>query len=188
MTIRIDASRSPSVGSPFSTSSSVMICRSVACTGGQRAADHAGRRSPPAAGRSGARDAASPASMPAHAIRHSLMRMAGDERFKVVIAGGGVAGLEGALALADLAADRVAITLVAPNPEFVYRPMSVGAPFAFAAPQRLAVAGLAADVGAELLVETFAWVDPAARIAHTEEGSALTYDALLLALGARVRA
>jgi hypothetical protein len=122
------------------------------------------------------------------AIRHSLTGMTGEPSFRVVIAGGGVAGLEGALALAELAADRVAITIVAPNAEFVYRPMSVGAPFAFASPQRHPVARLAADVGADLLAESFGWVDPAARTAHTDEGTALPYDALLLALGARARA
>src|SRR3954454_20013430 len=44
--------------------------------------------------------------------------------FRVLIAGGGVAGLEAALALRDLAGDRVAVTLLAPGPDFVYRPFA----------------------------------------------------------------
>ena len=44
--------------------------------------------------------------------------------FKVVIVGGGVAALEGALALRDLAGDRVAITMLAAEDEFV---LSAGA-------------------------------------------------------------
>ena len=48
----------------------------------------------------------------------------------VVVAGGGVAGLEGLLALRALAGDRVDLTLVAPDPEFTYRPLAVAEPFA----------------------------------------------------------
>ena len=53
--------------------------------------------------------------------------------FRVLIAGGGVAGLEAALALRELAGDRVATTLLAPAAEFVYRPMTVREPFAYSA-------------------------------------------------------
>ena len=41
---------------------------------------------------------------------------------KVVVVGGGVAGLEALLTLRDLAEERADLTLVAPVPEFVYRP------------------------------------------------------------------
>ena len=126
--------------------------------------------------------------MPACAMRHSLIAMAGSSRFRVLIAGAGVAGLEAALALSDLAGERVAVTLLAPNAQFSYRPMTIAEPFAFAAAQHRTVAVVAADAGAELVAESFAWVDPAAKVAHTEDGTALPYDALLLALGARVRA
>ena len=47
----------------------------------------------------------------------------------VVIAGGGVAAVEAALALRDLAGDRVSMTLVSPRPDFVLTPMAVGEPF-----------------------------------------------------------
>jgi sulfide:quinone oxidoreductase len=114
--------------------------------------------------------------------------MAGEQRFRVLIAGGGVAALEVALALSDLAGDRVTLEIVAPNEDFVYRPMAVVEPFAYAPPQRVPLAAVAADVGAELRADAFAWVEPARRIAHTEQGVAVTYDALVLALGARMRA
>ena len=42
----------------------------------------------------------------------------GSGRFRVVIAGGGVAGLEALLALRDMAGDRVDLTLLAPEAEF----------------------------------------------------------------------
>ena len=48
---------------------------------------------------------------------------------RVLIAGGGVAGLEALLALRDLAGDRVELTLLSPETEFVYRPMAVAEPF-----------------------------------------------------------
>ena len=47
----------------------------------------------------------------------------------VLIAGGGVAALETLIALRDLAGDRVAITLLAPETTFTYRPMKVAEPF-----------------------------------------------------------
>ena len=47
----------------------------------------------------------------------------------VLIAGAGPAGLEAALALQRLAGDRVATTVLAPEAEFMYRPLSVLEPF-----------------------------------------------------------
>ncbi|HEY5287516.1 MAG TPA: FAD-dependent oxidoreductase [Solirubrobacteraceae bacterium] len=104
----------------------------------------------------------------------------------VVIAGGGVAALEAALALRDLAGDRVAITMLAADEDFVYRPLTVREPFAHGRAERYSMSKMAADIGFELRAQRFAWVDPAARIAYTDEGDELAYDALLLALGARI--
>ena len=47
-------------------------------------------------------------------------------RLQVLIAGAGVAGLEAAFALRELAGDRVSVTLLAPNSDFIYRPLAVG--------------------------------------------------------------
>jgi len=102
---------------------------------------------------------------------------------RVVVAGGGVAGLETAFALRHLAPGLVDVTIVAPEDEFTYRPMAVREPFSYAAARHHPLAGIAAAAGAELLADTFAWVDPAARVAHTTLGAALPYDALVLALG-----
>jgi sulfide:quinone oxidoreductase len=110
--------------------------------------------------------------------------LASRDRFKVVIAGGGVAGLEAAMALQELAGDRISTLLLAPNEEFVYRPMTVREPFAFARAHRYPLDGIAADIGAELVVDSFAWLDPNSRVVHTARGAELGYDALLLALGA----
>jgi sulfide:quinone oxidoreductase len=107
--------------------------------------------------------------------------------FKVLIVGGGVAGLEAALALQDLAGDRIATTLLAPTPEFVYRPMRVREPFAYSAAQHYSLEELTRDIGVDLVQDAFKWLDPERRLVHTERGEGLAYDALLLAPGATLR-
>ena len=109
-----------------------------------------------------------------------------ETRFKVVIAGGGVAAIEAALALRDLAGDRVETTLLAPEPDFVCRPMRVVEPFSHPAAPSYSVAEIAADAGALLVRDSFKWLDPGARAVHTKAGEELRYDALLLALGAHL--
>jgi sulfide:quinone oxidoreductase len=104
---------------------------------------------------------------------------------KVVIAGGGVAGLEAALALRDLAGERVVMTMLAPQPEFVYRPMRVIEPFGGSGARRYALDEIARDIGIEFKQDAFKWLEPERRIVHTDAGEQLRYDALLLALGAR---
>ena len=108
--------------------------------------------------------------------------------FEVLIAGGGVAALEAALALRDLAGERISLKLVAPNSEFVYRPMTVREPFSYGHAQRSSLREIASDVGAELLEDSVARVDPPARMAHTKSGADLHYDELMLCLGAQIRA
>jgi sulfide:quinone oxidoreductase len=114
--------------------------------------------------------------------------MVSDPAFEVLIVGGGVTALEGALALRDLAGDRIRLKLLAPNSEFVYRPMTVREPFSYGRAQRSPLREIASDVGAELLEDSLARVDPAARVARSESGAELHYDGLMLGLGAQVRA
>lgn len=104
---------------------------------------------------------------------------------RVLIAGSGVAGLEAALALRDLAGERVSTTLLTPEREFVYRPLRVREPFAYQAARRYPLDEIARDLGAELREDSLGSVDSKRRIGLTEGGQRLGYDALLLALGAR---
>jgi sulfide:quinone oxidoreductase len=103
----------------------------------------------------------------------------------VLIAGGGVAALEAALALRARAGDLVQVTLLAPNAEFSYRPVRVGEPFGHRAAQRYSLERIANDLGVGLVEDSLKWVDTDARTTHTENGLALRYDALLLAMGSR---
>jgi sulfide:quinone oxidoreductase len=103
----------------------------------------------------------------------------------VLIAGAGVAGLEAALALRALAEDRVSVELVSPDPEFVYRPLAVAAPFRVGEARRFPVRRLAEEAGADLTEAAVRAVHPARNTVETSAGDELSYDLLLLALGAR---
>lgn len=107
-------------------------------------------------------------------------------KLRVAIAGGGVAALETLLALGDLAPGRIAATVIAPDEEYVDRPMTVREPFAYAQARRYELAPIVRDAGAELIVDRLAWVDPGKRVAHTADDVEVEYDVLVLALGAKI--
>jgi acyl-CoA synthetase (NDP forming) len=81
------------------------------------------------------------------------------EPLHVLIAGGGVAALEATLALRALAEERVDIEVLAPDFDFVYRPMSVAEPFQQGEVERFPLARLAELAGARLTPGTLARVD-----------------------------
>jgi sulfide:quinone oxidoreductase len=109
----------------------------------------------------------------------------GERPLSVVIAGGGVAGLEALLALHRFAGRRVRIDLLTPEAEFVYRPLAVAEPFGLAHPARVALAEVTAHHGARHHQDALTSVDSERRTLHTKSGRTLRYDALLLAVGAR---
>src|SRR5204863_963539 len=94
---------------------------------------------------------------------------------RVVIAGGGVAALEATLALRALAQERVSIELVAPEPDFVYRPLAVTDPFRVGETRRFPLAPLVEAAGASLSRGHVAAVDPDRRRVATEEGPEHSY-------------
>ena len=101
----------------------------------------------------------------------------------MLIAGAGVAGLEAALALRALAEDRVSVELVAPGPDFVYRPLAVATPFGAGETQRFSLHTLAHEAGATLTEASVRAVRPERMTVETADEE-IGYDALLLALGA----
>lgn len=108
-----------------------------------------------------------------------------DKPRRVAVAGGGVAGLEAVLALNHIARDNVEITLIAPNPEFAYRALSVGEPFALGATQTVSLAKFAEEQGAVLRTEALATVFPDTHAVALADGSDIVYDDLIVAVGAR---
>ena len=102
----------------------------------------------------------------------------------VVIAGGGVAALEAAIALRDLAGDRVTITMLAPEDDFVFKPLSVGEPFALGSAKRLSLKKFARDLDVDLVHDGLASVSPGSNLLRTSGGNEITYDKLIVATGA----
>ena len=103
---------------------------------------------------------------------------------RVLVAGGGVAGLEALHGVRALAGDRVALTLIAPADEFVYRPLAVKKPYGVGRVREVPMTRAAHQVDADFVAGTVDSVDTDAKVLQTSEGTALEYDALLLALGA----
>jgi sulfide:quinone oxidoreductase len=108
------------------------------------------------------------------------------EQQRVLIAGAGVAGLEAALALRDLAGDRVDVTLHDPSREFAYRPFGIGEPYGTSRAFRYDLPALSKLCGASLHPSAIAAVEPERRTAVTRDGERLSYDQLIVATGARM--
>lgn len=106
---------------------------------------------------------------------------------RVVVAGGGVAALETAVALRRLAGEFVDVEILAPSREFVYRPLAVAEPFARGEVQRFDLERLAAGCGARHRLGSLRSVDAEKREIRTNRDVPIRYDALVLALGAAPR-
>ena len=87
------------------------------------------------------------------------------------------------MALRDLAGDRVRVTLVAGEPDFVYRPMAVAEPFGLGEARRYPLRRVVEDFGAGLVQAGVAAVDAPARRVVLRSGDTLGYDTLVLAPG-----
>jgi len=104
---------------------------------------------------------------------------------RVVIAGGGVAGLETLISLREAAAERLEITLLSPDPLFTYRPLDVGEPFGLGHQRQYPLDEIVAAQGGAFHEDSVARVDHERSRVLTGSGAELEYDALVLAIGAR---
>jgi sulfide:quinone oxidoreductase len=110
-----------------------------------------------------------------------------DRKPEVLIAGGGIAGLEAMMAIRDLAGERVTITLVAPDPDFVYKPLIVEEPFSSQPAEQHALAPIAEEFDARFVQQRVTAVLPNAHMVELAEGSNLEFDKLIICIGARPR-
>ena len=107
-----------------------------------------------------------------------------DREKRVLIAGGGVAALEAALSLRRIAEERVRLELLAPEPPFSYRPLSVAAPFEQGEVMELELEEVARELGADFTQAGLVGVDAWRHVAHTSRNTEREYDLLLIACGA----
>src|SRR5215207_1727241 len=105
---------------------------------------------------------------------------------RVLIAGAGVAALEALLALRHLAGARVSVDLLAPTPDFVLRPFAVVEPFGAAETPRLSLGGVVRELGAGHVFDRVVAVAPEQYLVRGASGDEYGYEALIVAIGARV--
>jgi sulfide:quinone oxidoreductase len=103
---------------------------------------------------------------------------------RVVVAGGGVAGLEALVALRALAGGRVAPTLVDPGETFHVRALGLGEPFGLGRPRRHPLAQIAAGLGAAFVRDSVHGVQSESHVALLRSAGELEYDVFMLAVGA----
>jgi NADH dehydrogenase FAD-containing subunit len=107
---------------------------------------------------------------------------------RVVVLGGGFGGLETAFDLRLLAGDEAEITLVSDSDHFFFKPNSIYVPFGMDPEQlKLPLAKPAARKGIELIQAKAHGIDPGARKVELD-GRSLSYDFLVVATGADMRA
>ena len=114
-------------------------------------------------------------------------RTESDDRRRILVAGGGVAGLEACLALRSHVEERdVALDLLAPEEAFEYRPLTVLEPFERGQGWQFPLGRFAADQDVTHHRDALAGVDPERRVAFTATGLELPYTTMLIAVGARM--
>jgi sulfide:quinone oxidoreductase len=91
-----------------------------------------------------------------------------------------------ALALCDMAGERIEVELCAPSREFVYRPFAVGEPYDAGGILRYDLASLTERFGASFRLGGLIAVDAQSGRATVRDGEQIAYDYLVLAPGARM--
>ncbi|WP_187369456.1 NAD(P)/FAD-dependent oxidoreductase [Baekduia soli] len=109
------------------------------------------------------------------------------QRLRITVAGGGVAGVELALAVHDLAADFVELTIISPDPAFRCRSLRTAQTFSADHGRRYELSDLADDVEAQLVADSVIAVDAERHSVLLAGGDVVHHDCLVLATGARHR-
>jgi sulfide:quinone oxidoreductase len=106
-----------------------------------------------------------------------------DDMPRIIIAGGGIAGLEALIALRGHLGSTAEIELLEANTHLVERQRAVAEPFGAGPAPRFDLVRIAADHGAHLRPDRLSSVDCEQRRIRTVRGDTLDYDALLVAVG-----
>lgn len=107
------------------------------------------------------------------------------EPHEVLVVGGGIAGIEALMTLADLGDDRLRVHVVAAHPTFLLRPQLLGEPWG-GPPLHIDLEHLCGAFGASFTLGSVRAVDATARRVFTTAGAPLNYERLLLAPGAQL--
>lgn len=108
-----------------------------------------------------------------------------EKRAQVLIAGAGIAGIEAALALRAFAGPAARVRLIDPAHRFRVPATATGRAFGVRSGIDHPLADVVARAGASLTPGRVAAVDPERHVAMLSGGQLLTYDALIIAVGAR---
>jgi sulfide:quinone oxidoreductase len=106
---------------------------------------------------------------------------------RTLIIGGGIAGLEALLALHDLADDRADLTLVAPGPDFTYKPLAVEEPFSLKPAERHELPPLLSELGGRFVQHGVTRVLADEHAVELDDGSRIEYEILLACMGGKAR-
>lgn len=109
------------------------------------------------------------------------------EPCRVVIVGGGIAALEAVLALHDLAAEQLRVTLIAPESEFTPRPLDGSRPPPRSPVDRLDLASFMDDHQGRFRRTAMLSIDSERHTVLCATGADEPYDVLIVAVGASVR-
>ncbi len=104
-------------------------------------------------------------------------------RPRIVVAGGGMAGIETSLALADFTGGYAGVTVVDAARRFAVPATAAGTAFGIAPPVDLPLSQVVARTGATLRPSRLVAVDPRRRLAMLAGGELLVYDHLVIAVG-----
>jgi sulfide:quinone oxidoreductase len=107
---------------------------------------------------------------------------------RTLIVGGGVAGLEAAIALRDLAGDRVEVEMCAAREDFIFRPFAVAEPYGASHVMRYDLRELTQRCGVGFRLGSVGSVDDDKQRAKMHDGEEVSYDHLIIACGSRLLA
>lgn len=106
-------------------------------------------------------------------------------RVRVVVIGGGVAGLEAAMALRDLAPGAADVHVISPETEFPYKAVVVEEPFGAGAVRHYPIEPLLSAIGATFEVGLAKAFDLTARRIELTDGTSAGYDYAFVCVGGR---